>query len=71
MIMVRVADGKKMCVTMARVRVVCDNGVCVWGEHLNRCKTSYRCHLNFSRTVLFSKQGACGHHANACQRNYA
>ena len=36
--------------------------VCVCVEHLNRCKTS---------TIIPNWQGACGHHANACQRSYA
>ena len=30
---------------------------CECVEHLNRCKTSNRCLLGFSRNVLFSKQG--------------
>ena len=38
------------------------NLVCVCVEHLNRCKTS---------SWSYSKQGACGCHANACQRSYA
>ena len=38
------------------------SGVCVCVEHLNRCKTS---------SWSYSKQGACGCHANACQRSYA
>ena len=48
--------------------------VCVCVSHLNRCKTStFRDFIfvwnNFS--ACKTMQGACGHHANACQRSYA
>ena len=43
------------------------NCVCVRVSHLNRCKTSLGRLFGFH----YNMQGACGHHANACQRSHA